>query len=339
MARHFRRDQDESGQARCEGHETGVDEEVGVERDGENVRKWWQWARMGAAITADSPEADRFAELGKGSYLAFPQGVLDSIHRIRIGAGCVINEHVTLAAGLASTEPGAPRIVIRDRCVLGRGTEILALGGVELGEDVWTASRVTIVDHNHRTDQPDTPVARQLPLRIGRVTIGRGSVLSTGATILAGAHIGPYSMVAAGAVVRAGFYPDHALLAGVPARITQPGSSPTYGEPEPIPFAIPPDLPVEHPDPNVQHLINHYLDAHTTAAQHPAAHTYHAAGERAVQLQAALATAPTTTSPDTSTDHAELRTTELRHALFDQANEYARQAALFPTPHQAQTSQ
>lgn len=193
-----------------------------VERDGQAAREWWQWARMGAAITAETPDGKLFAALGKGSYLAFPQGVLENPGRTAIGGGCVINEHTTLSAGLpGDTSSGDPLITIGNRCILGRGTEILAVAHVELGDDVWTASRVTIVDHNHRHDQAGVPVALQWPLAAKPIVIGAGSVISTGATILAGARIGEGSLVASGAQVRAGDYPARCLLAGVPARVVR----------------------------------------------------------------------------------------------------------------------
>lgn len=190
--------------------------------DGEQARGWWRTARMAAAITPDSPEARWFAGIGAGSYLAFPQGVLENPGRILLGSDCVINEHTVLAAGLpGDTEPGPARIVLGDRVVLGRATEILALGHVELGDDVHTASKVTIVDHHHRHDLPDVPVARQWPLTVRRVRIGAGSVISTGAVILAGADLGHNSLVASGAQVRAGVYPPRSVLAGCPARVVR----------------------------------------------------------------------------------------------------------------------
>lgn len=83
-----------------------------------------------------------------------------------------------------------------------------------------STARINITDHNHRHDLRDgTPVATQEPLDVRPVRIGAGSLISTHVTILAGARIGHCTLVAAGAVVRAGRYPPHATLAGVPARI------------------------------------------------------------------------------------------------------------------------
>lgn len=194
---------------------------------GRLARAWSRWARMGAAITARSPEGRRFAAFGDGSYIAFPQGVLDGTERIQIGTNCIVTEHTVLCAGLpgAGDRRGEPVIVVGDRCVLGRGTEIMGISSIALGDDVWTASRVTIVDHHHRHDEPGVPVATQWPLNARPVTIGAGTVISTGAVILAGVHIGENSIVASGAQVRAGTYPPRSVLAGVPAKVIRTHSS------------------------------------------------------------------------------------------------------------------
>ncbi|MEO6082330.1 MAG: acyltransferase [Umezawaea sp.] len=189
--------------------------------DAAALRAWWREARMGAAISADSADGQAFAALGSDSYLAFPQGVLHGVDRIAIGAGCVVNEHVVLSAGplVADSRPGPPLIRLGDRVVLGLGCELLAMVGIDIADDVWLASRVTIVDHHHTRDQPGVPIALQLPLDMAPVVIGAGSVLSTGVVVLSGVRIGNHTMVAAGAVVRPGDYPPGVLLAGVPARI------------------------------------------------------------------------------------------------------------------------
>jgi acetyltransferase-like isoleucine patch superfamily enzyme len=177
--------------------------------------------RDAAAITADTAEGRCFGAFGPESALAFPQGALTGIERVHVGAGCIVNEHTVLCAGLpgASLPGDEPIITIGDRCVLGRNAEILAMHSVQLGDDVWFASRVTVVDHHHRHDQLDIPVAVQWPLHVEAVTIGSGTVISTGAVVLAGAHVGENSLVASGAQVRAGVYPPNSVLAGVPARV------------------------------------------------------------------------------------------------------------------------
>ena len=51
------------------------------------------------------------------------------------------------------------------------------------------------------------------------ITIGDGCWIGTSSLILGGAHVGRGTVIAAGAVVVAGTYPENVLLAGVPAKI------------------------------------------------------------------------------------------------------------------------
>ena len=67
------------------------------------------------------------------------------------------------------------------------------------------------------------------------VLIGTGSWLGTGVVVLPGSRLGRNVVVGAGAVVR-GTFPDHCVIAGVPARIVRryvPGSGWIEGPPEP----------------------------------------------------------------------------------------------------------
>ena len=53
------------------------------------------------------------------------------------------------------------------------------------------------------------------------VSVGPGTWIGSRATLLGGAKLGPGSIVAAGAVVLPGDYPENAFLAGVPARVSR----------------------------------------------------------------------------------------------------------------------
>ncbi|GAA3437861.1 hypothetical protein GCM10018954_074750 [Kutzneria kofuensis] len=190
-------------------------------RAGAEIREFWRWAKRGAAITADTAEAAEFGAFGDESFLAFPQGVIRGESHIEIGRNCWVNEHVTLAAGPIFARPDTPEPIIRlgDDVVLGQHTDIVALHSVVIEDKVWTApGGIYITDQNHRYDMVDQPIAYQDPQDVHPVRIGAGSVISTHVTVLAGANIGPNTLVAAGAVVRKGDYPSHCVLAGVPAR-------------------------------------------------------------------------------------------------------------------------
>ena len=114
---------------------------------------------------------------------------------------------------------------VGDRCVIGRGSHIVAHRSVEIGDDVFTGPYVYITDQNHGYTDPDVPIGRQWPSN-ETVSIGSGAWLGAGAIVLPGARIGRNVVVAAGSVVR-GEVPDRCVVAGVPARVVReyiPGS-------------------------------------------------------------------------------------------------------------------
>ena len=115
----------------------------------------------------------------------------------------------------------APEPVLRigDRCVIGRGSHIVAHHSIVIGDDVYTGPYVYITDQNHSYADPNLPIGRQWPVN-DAVSIGAGSWLGAGAIILPGARIGRNVVVAAGSVVR-GEVPDRCVVAGVPARIVR----------------------------------------------------------------------------------------------------------------------
>ena len=76
--------------------------------------------------------------------------------------------------------------------------------------------------------------------RFEPVEIGPGCWIGTGAVILPGARIGRNVVVAAGAVVR-GTVPDHAVVAGAPARVVRRWTPAEGWQP---PLRTPPPVPI-----------------------------------------------------------------------------------------------
>jgi acetyltransferase-like isoleucine patch superfamily enzyme len=194
---------------------------------GRLVRAAWRHAQRAGPITAGTPEGRRFAGLGAGSLLAFPPGSVYGEQWIVIGDGTMLADHVTVCAGMAPGHDLGPDPVLRigDRCVIGRGSHIIAHQSIDIGDDVYTGPYVYITDQNHSYADPDLPIGPQWPVNTA-VAIGSGSWLGTGAVILPGARIGRNVVVAAGAVVR-GEVPDRCVVAGIPARVVReyvPGS-------------------------------------------------------------------------------------------------------------------
>jgi serine acetyltransferase len=183
------------------------------------VQDGWRLMQQAGTVTAESSAGRRFAAFGPGSLMAFPTGSVYGERWIEVGDQCMIAELVTLCAGMAPGHDLGPKPVLRvgDRCVIGRGSHIVAHHSIDIGDDVFTGPYVYVTDQNHSYADLDVPVGRQWPVN-SSVRIGAGSWLGTGAVVLPGAVIGRNVVVAAGAVVR-GTVPDYAIVGGVPAKV------------------------------------------------------------------------------------------------------------------------
>ena len=191
------------------------------------VRWGWDAAQRAGTVTADTPAARRFAAFGAGTKAVFPPGTVFGERWIMIGTQTLIGALVTMSAGMVPGQDLGPVPVLRigDRCVIGRGSHIIAHHSLVIGDDVFTGPYVYITDQNHGYADPDMPIGRQLPLNAA-VRIGAGSWIGAGAVVLPGTCIGRNVVIAAGSVVR-GTVPDRCVVAGVPARVIRryvPGS-------------------------------------------------------------------------------------------------------------------
>ena len=185
------------------------------------VHRVWKTVQRAGAITPGTPGGQRFAAFGAGSIIGFPTGALYGERWIEIGAGTMIGTQVSLSAGMV---PGqdlgeVPLLRIGDRCLIGRGSHIVAHHSIVIGDDVYTGPYVYITDQNHGYADPEVPIGRQWPSNAA-VSIGAGSWLGAGVIVLPGAVIGRNVVVAAGSVVR-GVVPDCCVIAGVPARVVR----------------------------------------------------------------------------------------------------------------------
>ena len=186
------------------------------------VHRAWRQAQQAGIITADTPAGRAFRAFGSGSMMAFPPGTVYGEQWMEIGRDTMIADHVTLCAGMVpeqDLELFAPVLQVGDRCVIGRGSHIVAHQSIVISDDVYTGPYVYITDQNHAYDDPDLPIGRQWPVN-NAVSIGAGSWLGAGAIVLPGAQIGRNVVVAGGSVVR-GLVPDHSVVAGVPAKVVR----------------------------------------------------------------------------------------------------------------------
>ncbi len=130
----------------------------------------------------------------------------------------MLGEQVSVCAGMPGQDLGPGSVLrIGDRCVIGRGSHIVAHHSIDIGDDVYTGPYVYMTDQNHSYADPDLPIGRQWPVNAA-VSIGAGTWLGTGVIVLPGSVIGQNVVVAAGSVVR-GTIGDRCVVAGVPARV------------------------------------------------------------------------------------------------------------------------
>lgn len=188
------------------------------------AHRLWAWMRWAGGIGPQSRLGRRFASFGEGALICFPPGDSLGEEHIAIGAATLIASNVTLSVGMAPDQPlstaaTSPVLRIGDRCLIGRGTHLVAHHSVEIGDDVITGPSCYVTDQNHVYADPGTPIGAQWPTD-DPVTIGAGSWLGAGAVILPGTTLGRNTVVGAGAVVR-GTFPDHSVLAGIPATVVR----------------------------------------------------------------------------------------------------------------------
>jgi carbonic anhydrase/acetyltransferase-like protein (isoleucine patch superfamily) len=185
------------------------------------VHRIWRAAEQAGVITADTPAGRAFAAFGPGSVIGFPAAALYGQRWIEIGAGTLVAPQASLSAGMLPGQDLGDQPVLRigDRCVIGRGSHIVAHYSIVIGDDVFTGPYVYVTDQNHGYADPDIPIGRQWPTNTA-VSIGAGSWLGAGVIVLPGACIGRNVVVAAGSVVR-GQVPDHCVIAGVPAKVVR----------------------------------------------------------------------------------------------------------------------
>ena len=170
-----------------------------------------------------------------GRGVVFGQGVvLRHPHKIRLGDGVTVDDHVLLDAKgtsnrgidvgngvflgrgtILSCKDGD--IVLGDHTNLGFHCEIFSGGTVVVGRHGLFAAQAYLVGGGHEFEATEVAVVDQPRVSRG-IALGDDVWLGTGAKVLDGVRVGSHVVVGANAVVNTDL-PDGAIAAGVPARV------------------------------------------------------------------------------------------------------------------------
>lgn len=192
---------------------------LGRDAAGLLLRRGWQLVCDFGSITPTSSAARRFGAFGEGSLICFPPGPCVNEWAIRIGRDVLIAPGATISAGWVDDlgEEKSGILSIGDRCLIGRGSSLVAHVGIEIGNDVWTGHQVHITDVNHGYEDVTLPISGQHQPE-APVSIGAETWLGHGVVVLPGARVGRHVTIGAGSVV-VGEIPDYSVAVGVPARV------------------------------------------------------------------------------------------------------------------------
>ncbi len=108
---------------------------------------------------------------------------------------------------------------IGDKCVFGRNNTVNCYLDIEIGAKALIADDVYVIDFDHIFSDIHVPIKDQGIVK-SPVRIGPDVWLGTKVTVLRGTHVGPGSVIAAGAVVNADIAPM-SVAVGVPARVVR----------------------------------------------------------------------------------------------------------------------
>ena len=112
-------------------------------------------------------------------------------------------------------------LTLGDGCCIGRNSQIRCSGLTTMGRDVCAAELYLTDSTEHEMVRDGVPCTMN-----GEVIVEDGVMLSYRSMVLAGTHVPPGSVVAAGALLNRDYRPDgteNLLLAGVPAQVRATG--------------------------------------------------------------------------------------------------------------------
>lgn len=144
-------------------------------------------------------------------------------HRIKLGSSIVIEKDAWLNVGAPPEESGEPVIVIDDNCSIGARCQVSGKNCIHLERDVILSPSVLVMDHSHAYEDITVPISKQGVTEGGRIRIGQGSWIGSGAAIICTKGeltLGRNCVVGANSVVTRSF-PPYSAVVGNPARVVK----------------------------------------------------------------------------------------------------------------------
>jgi len=109
-------------------------------------------------------------------------------------------------------------ILIGDRTSIGRRSTISSAGSITIGEDCVISYDVSILDHDHLTQDKSIKPTDGKITQAQYISLGDECFIGAKSTILKGVTLGKHCVVGANSVVTKSF-PAYSVIAGVPARL------------------------------------------------------------------------------------------------------------------------
>lgn len=127
--------------------------------------------------------------------------------------GCIVGDESKIGT-FVEVQKGA---VIGARCKISSHTFICE--GVTIEDEVFIGHGVMFTNDRYpRAANPDGSLQTEADWKVEATLVRRGASVGSNATVISGVTIGEGAVVGAGAVVTKDV-PDHAIVAGVPARL------------------------------------------------------------------------------------------------------------------------